>query len=78
MTAISESRRPDDRCTANPEAPTSHRRLLAWVAEVAELTEPEVIYWCDGSEPEWAQLTDTLVETGTLIRLNPDAKPNSS
>jgi phosphoenolpyruvate carboxykinase (GTP) len=47
------------------------------VAEVAELTEPKAIYWCDGSEAEWAQLTDTLVETGTLIRLSPDAKPNS-
>jgi phosphoenolpyruvate carboxykinase (GTP) len=47
------------------------------VAEVAALTEPEAIYWCDGSEAEWAQLTDTLVGTGTLIRLNPDAKPNS-
>jgi phosphoenolpyruvate carboxykinase (GTP) len=78
VTAISESRRP-----ANVHAPptltrpTSHRRLLAWVAEVAELTEPEAIYWCDGSDAEWAQLTDTLVETGTLIRLNPTAKPNS-
>ena len=78
MTAIRESSRPAPvPAPPSPTPPTSHRRLLAWVAEVAELTEPEAIYWCDGSDAEWAQLTDTLVETGTLIRLNPDAKPNS-
>jgi phosphoenolpyruvate carboxykinase (GTP) len=47
------------------------------VAEVAELTEPDAIQWCDGSDAEWARLTDTLVEAGTLIRLNPAVKPNS-
>ena len=73
MTAISESGRPAE----GPAPPTSHRRLLAWVAKVAELTEPEAISWCDGSDAEWAQLADTLVEAGTLVRLNPDAKPNS-
>jgi phosphoenolpyruvate carboxykinase (GTP) len=78
MTAIRESSRPAPvPAPPTPRPTTSHRRLLAWVAEVAELTEPEAIYWCDGSDAEWAQLTDTLVETGTLIRLNPDAKPNS-
>ena len=78
MTAISESDRSAEvAAPPTPTPPTSHRRLLSWVAEVAELTEPKAIYWCDGSEAEWAQLTDTLVDTGTLIRLNPDAKPNS-
>jgi phosphoenolpyruvate carboxykinase (GTP) len=83
MTAISESgisesgRPAEGPARPTPTQPTSHRRLLAWVAEVAELTEPEAIYWCDGSEAEWVQLTETLVETGTLIRLHPDAKPNS-
>lgn len=79
MTAIRESGRPPP-VPAPPTStrPTSHRRLLAWVSEVAELTQPDAIRWCDGSEAEWAQLTDTLVEAGTLIRLDPDAKPNFS
>jgi phosphoenolpyruvate carboxykinase (GTP) len=59
------------------EAPTSHRRLLAWVRAVAELTTPERIHWCDGSDDEWTALTDQLVEAGTLVRLDPEKKPNS-
>ncbi|GAA0635665.1 phosphoenolpyruvate carboxykinase (GTP) [Kutzneria viridogrisea] len=56
-------------------APTTHRRLLAWVREVAELTTPEQVVWCDGSQGEWDRLTTRLVEAGTLVRLT--AKPNS-
>jgi phosphoenolpyruvate carboxykinase (GTP) len=58
-------------------APTSHAALLAWVREVAELTTPERVVWCDGSPEEWRRLTDELVDTGTLVRLNPEYKPNS-
>jgi phosphoenolpyruvate carboxykinase (GTP) len=58
-------------------APTSHARLAAWVAEVAELTQPDRVHWCDGSDEEWAKLTDALVDVGTLVRLDPDKKPNS-
>ncbi|GAA5183771.1 phosphoenolpyruvate carboxykinase (GTP) [Rugosimonospora acidiphila] len=58
-------------------APTSHPRLLAWVREVAELTTPERVVWCDGSAPEWERLTGELVDAGTLVRLNPSLKPNS-
>ncbi|MEU4687455.1 phosphoenolpyruvate carboxykinase (GTP) [Actinoplanes sp. NPDC023714] len=57
--------------------PTSHPRLLAWVDEVAALTNPDRIVWCDGSEAEWARMTDELVESGALVRLNPEKKPNS-
>ncbi|MDG4822847.1 phosphoenolpyruvate carboxykinase (GTP) [Asanoa sp. WMMD1127] len=59
------------------EAPTSHPRLLAWVAEVAELTTPDRVVWVDGSEQEWTRLTDELVEAGTLVRLNQTKRPNS-
>ncbi|GAB3272385.1 phosphoenolpyruvate carboxykinase (GTP) [Arthrobacter pigmenti] len=58
-------------------APTTHEELLSWVAEVAELTRPDSIYWVDGSEEEYARLTGQLVEAGTLTRLNPDTFPNS-
>jgi phosphoenolpyruvate carboxykinase (GTP) len=58
-------------------APTTHAKLLAWVAEVSELTQPDSVYWVDGSEAEYKQLTDELVEAGTLQRLNPELFPNS-
>jgi phosphoenolpyruvate carboxykinase (GTP) len=57
--------------------PTKHARLLAWVDEVAALTKPKAVHWCDGSEDEWAALTDELVAAGTLKRLDPDLRPNS-
>src|SRR5690348_6529603 len=58
-------------------APTTHRRLLAWVSEVVELTQPADVRWCDGSDAEWDELTAELVAAGTLVQLDPQAKPNS-
>ncbi len=58
-------------------APTRHPKLLAWVREVAELTTPDQVVWCDGSDEEWTRLTDLLVEGGSLVRLNDEKKPNS-
>ncbi|NMO02468.1 phosphoenolpyruvate carboxykinase (GTP) [Gordonia sp. TBRC 11910] len=58
-------------------APTSHPGLLAWVAEVAELTQPDRVVWSDGSDAEWDRLTSQLVEAGTIVKLNNDKKPNS-
>src|SRR5689334_168499 len=60
-----------------PYPPTTHARLLAWVEEVAELTQPDRVHWCTGSDKEWTTLTDHLVETGTFTRLDPAKKPNS-
>ncbi|MCA4134447.1 phosphoenolpyruvate carboxykinase (GTP) [Arthrobacter sp. M4] len=59
------------------KAPTTHAGLLAWVEEVAELTQPDRIHWVDGSEAENKKLTDELVEAGTLKPLNPELFPNS-
>ncbi|WP_024795681.1 phosphoenolpyruvate carboxykinase (GTP) [Tomitella biformata] len=57
--------------------PTKHAELLAWVAEVAELTQPERVVFADGSDEEWDRLTAELVEAGTFVKLNEEKKPNS-
>jgi phosphoenolpyruvate carboxykinase (GTP) len=54
---------------------TTHTRLLTWVDEVAALTGPDGVVWCDGSTAEWRGLTDELVEAGSLVRLA--ARPDS-
>jgi phosphoenolpyruvate carboxykinase (GTP) len=58
-------------------APTKNQKLLKWVREVAQLTQPDRVVWCDGSEDEWNRLTEELVQSGTLKRLNPAKRPNS-
>ena len=60
----------------NIEPPTTHEDILSWVEEVAALTRPERVHWCTGSDEEWRELNDGLVETRTLVRLNPEKKPN--
>jgi len=59
------------------DAPTKHRGLIEWVREIAALTKPDSVHWCDGSDEEWELLTQRLVEAGTLKRLNPEKRPNS-
>jgi phosphoenolpyruvate carboxykinase (GTP) len=63
--------------TAQTQAPTTHQGILDFVNEVAEMTQPDRIHWCTGSDEEWTEITDALVSTGTFTRLNPDLKPNS-
>jgi phosphoenolpyruvate carboxykinase (GTP) len=58
-------------------APTTNPRLLAWVEEIAELAKPDKIVWCDGSMDEWNRMTQEMVASGTLIRLNEELRPNS-
>ncbi|MBX9608079.1 MAG: phosphoenolpyruvate carboxykinase (GTP) [Gammaproteobacteria bacterium] len=55
---------------------TKSAELAAWVESVAKLTQPDHIHWCDGSEAEAATLTQRMLETGDLIRLNEQTHPN--
>ena len=58
-------------------APTANAELLSWVREIAELTAPDRVVWCDGSDEEWDRMTTHLVEAGTFVKLNESKKPNS-
>ncbi len=51
--------------------------LVRWVEDVAALTTPARIHWCDGSDEEYRALCEGLVEAGTFIRLDPQKRPNS-
>ena len=52
-------------------------RLVAWVADMAALCKPDAIHWCDGSQAEYDQLCQQLVDAGTFKRLNPAKRANS-
>ena len=58
-------------------APTTHNGLLAWVSRMAELTQPARVMWCDGSQAEADRLSEELVASGTIQRLNPKIRPNA-
>jgi len=52
-------------------------KLVAWVGDIAALCKPAAIHWCDGSQAEYDQLCEQLVDAGTFQRLNPVKRPNS-
>ncbi len=67
----------------NSEAPNNipdhikHGKLIQWVNEVASLTEPDRIHWCDGSKEEADAIFAQMVATGSIKQLNPAKRPNS-
>ena len=63
--------------TIETTVPTKHKKLLAWVEEVAELTQASAIHWCDGSAEEYDALCQELVEAGTFEKLSDAKRPNS-
>ncbi|HEY2880398.1 phosphoenolpyruvate carboxykinase (GTP) [Nocardioides sp.] len=75
MTADTQTR-PTAQDDSDP-VPTTHQGILDFVTEVAEMTTPDRIHWCTGSDEEWTDLTDSLVASGTFTRLDPAKKPNS-
>ncbi len=56
---------------------TTNERLKAWVNEWAAVLQPHDIHWCDGSEQEYEQLCQGLVDCGTFTQLDEAKRPNS-
>src|SRR3954452_10881248 len=69
-------RRMSDLTTA-PSELTTNAKLKQWVGEIAALTEPDSIHWCDGSADEYDRLAQVLIDAGTFERLDEAKRPNS-
>ena len=63
--------------TETTAAPTKNEKLLAWVEEMGELTQPDRVHWCDGSAEEYDRLAQVLVDAGTFTKLSDAKRPNS-
>ncbi|MBI3769892.1 MAG: phosphoenolpyruvate carboxykinase (GTP) [Deltaproteobacteria bacterium] len=60
---------------SHSSVPATNAKLSAWVDEVARLTKPDRVYWCDGSAEEKTRLTEEAVARGVLLPLNPEKRP---
>jgi phosphoenolpyruvate carboxykinase (GTP) len=68
---------PVDHAPAQHPPVDAAEAVVDWVRSIADLTTPDAVVWCDGSAAEYDRLTRLMVESGTLIRLNPEFRPGS-
>ena len=54
-----------------------NEKFKKWFLETVALCKPSAIHWCDGTDIEWKTLCESMVDSGTFIRLNPEKRPNS-
>lgn len=60
-----------------PNDLTTNTKLISWVNEMAELCNPDSVHWCDGSQTEFDNLANLLIEKGTFVKLNQNKRPDS-
>ena len=63
--------------TLHTPPPTNHTRLIEWVTHWTQILQPDSVHWCDGSEEEYSRFCEEMLESGTLIKLNDELRPNS-
>ncbi len=63
--------------SSRPPFDVDNAKLIAWVADMAALCQPDQIHWCDGSDAEYERLCQALVDAGTFKKLDPALRPNS-
>ncbi len=61
----------------SPPSFVKHSKLIAWVTQIAALTKPDAVLWCDGSQQEYDRFCEQLVAGGTMRKLSQSKRPNS-
>ncbi len=56
---------------------TINKELIEWVNQMADMCKPDSVYWCNGSDEEYREMTDQLIKNGTFLKLNENKRPNS-